>query len=149
MLIYIYHNMKFATPETINDSIAFDDFALGLLDEDDAERIATDLPSLNALPLVYRPDADADDDAPSSSSSAGDSSSGDSSDAADSSDDAGGDDPEVLPIPIAEPSLSDIVPPGYVALIEPPSGELTAAHVQSNIMMKTTVLRGAKGNQCI
>ena len=51
-LVFVYINMWLERPASENLSrVSFNDFALGLLDEEQAVQLATDLPALNAMPV--------------------------------------------------------------------------------------------------
>ena len=54
-LSYIYHNMRLTAPSALMESVSLESFALGLLDEYEAEQLASELPSLHSLPRTYRP----------------------------------------------------------------------------------------------
>jgi len=160
-LVFVYINMWLERPASENLSrVSFNDFALGLLDEEQAVQLATDLPALNAMPVrAVRPGDRA--------SAAPDSSSAHSSDSEDSSllsedepaaadDDAGdegnsgggGPSGSADTTGSAAASLATIVPDGYAPVLQPPA-EIKPDLLRQAIMAKVRVRGGRNGNHLL
>jgi hypothetical protein len=142
MLIYIFHNMRLMQPATSNDSVSFDDFALGLLDEEEAQTVAAELPALASIGRFREA-------LPSHSAELGSDSSNTSSEpaAVDSSDleeevmsvgeeSADGAEGGAGQEPAAAASL---VPKGYTPIVQAPTGPLTEADLHRSIMAQVKV----------
>ena len=89
MLVYIFHNMRLLYSEIQSDAPHFDDFGLGLLDEEQARVVDAELPALSTIPARIRDepatrDGSQDDSSECESSECESSEGSDSSDSSDS-----------------------------------------------------------------
>ena len=136
-LIFIFVNMRFAEPAAVVDTVAFDSFALGLVDDNELQSA---LPALSTITRVGpRPQAAGtprrdESSSDSSSSSGGNSSDGDE-DEADSSDPRDSDVADMT----TEGSIVDQVPNGFTAILQAPSGPLDESYLKQYIMAKVKI----------
>ena len=145
MLVYIFHNMRLLYSEIQSDAPHFDDFGLGLLDEEQARVVDAELPALSTIPARIR-DEPATRDGSQDDSSECESSECESSEGSDSSDssDSGGADGGEATDSGAHPS-GDMVPYGFSAIVQAPLKPLTPADVGRQIVAMVKLPRHKLG----
>jgi hypothetical protein len=143
-LVYIFHNMKLMTPESTSDAVNFDDFAQGLVDPDDLERITSNELSITSIPRRFVPaeeEKERDEEGEEEEEEEEDGEEEDEEDG-EEEDEEEDEEEEVQDVPQAQDDAQlarMLVPSGFLARTEVPHSNLTGADIGSYIFAKVTI----------